>query len=121
MRSETPPPEVPFPSDRGGQTRGPRKAARDRMEWLAEENKNRAEPSPLRGCISEYSGRSCAGKFMRVLDPAGDKTYVALLVASRTGTRVIAKAKLPRRNLVRIADAARKAGAYLSSPLAYRC
>jgi hypothetical protein len=56
--------------------------------------------------------------------PAGDKTYLALLVAARTGLSqaesekrvndVIAKAKAAETTARHIADAARKAGAYLS-------
>jgi hypothetical protein len=56
--------------------------------------------------------------------PAGDKTYLAQLVAARTGLSqadaekrvndVIAKAKAAETKARQIADAARKAGAYLS-------
>jgi hypothetical protein len=56
--------------------------------------------------------------------PAGDKTYLAQLVAARTGLsqadaekrvdEVIAKAKAAETKTRQIADAARKAGAYLS-------
>jgi hypothetical protein len=56
--------------------------------------------------------------------PAGDKTYLVQLVAARTGLSqadaekrvedVIAKAKAAERKARQIADAARKAGAYLS-------
>jgi hypothetical protein len=56
--------------------------------------------------------------------PAGDKTYLAQLVAARTGLsqadaanrvdEVIAKAKAAETKAREIADAARKAGAYLS-------
>ncbi len=56
--------------------------------------------------------------------PAGDKTYLAQLVTARTGLSqaeaakrvddVIAKAKAAETKALQIADAARKAGAYLS-------